>query len=781
MRAPGHSVRALLALGLSLLFHASAFAQASVAITGRVTDSTGAPLPGVTVEATRDGAAAAVAVTAIDGSYAIHVRPGTYAVAFRLLNFATQVKKGISLAEGRGARVDTTLYLEASADIVVTAKQTFRNLADMDQPVNDMIGVENAASVGVATARQIENRPAQRPADVFETVPGVVISQHSGEGKANQYYLRGFNLDHGTDISIGIAGVPVNFPTHAHGQGWADGNFLIPELVSGVQYKKGPYYAEEGDFSTAGAVNVNYVNLLDRPMISIKSGEFEYQRLLVAASPKIGDGFLLYALEASHNDGPWQNPDDYRKWNGVLRYTRGGQTSGFSITAMGYRADWNATDQIPRRAVSAGLISQYGAIDTTDGAETHRYSLSSDWQRSSSASLTKVQAYAIDYALNIFSNFTYFLDDPLNGDQFEQADDRRVFGGRAAHQWLWRAGAVATENTIGIQVRRDDIANVGLYHTRERQRLETIREDAVLQTSGALFAQSSIQWHSKLRTVLGVRADRYSFEVDGNNILNSGSAGSSLVSPKVSVVAGPFSSTEFYLNFGGGFHSNDGRGATLTIDPKSGDPADRVDPLVRTKGAEIGFRSTAIPRVHTSLTLWGLDIDSELLFLGDAGTTEASRPSRRVGFEWNNYYTIMPWLTFDADVAYSRGRFRDTDPAGDRIPGAIEGVASAGLSFYDRNGWSGSVRYRFFGPRPLIEDNSVRSRASQTVNANVAYRLTDNIRLTLDVFNLFGANVSDIDYFYISRLPGEPAEGVEDIHTHPIEPRSFRFGISTTF
>lgn len=762
---------AALILSIGLLLQGS--------LTGRVLDSTGAPLPGVTVEATAAAGEVRTTVTGADGSYALAVPAGTCDVAFQLLNFATIVRRGVAVAAGAPARIDATLYLSSSADVVVTAKRTFRNLADLDEPVNDLLGIADAATQGVVTANEIGRRPFQRAGEILETIPGVIVSQHSGEGKANQYYLRGFNLDHGTDIAVTVAGVPVNMPTHGHGQGYADANFLIPELISGVQYKKGPYYADEGDFASAGAVNVNYVSLLEEPVALVQGGSAGFGRVLYAASPPLGGGYLLYAIEAGTNDGPWVRPDDFRKLNGVLRYTRGDQRGGFSVTAMGYDAQWNATDQIPGRAVTAGSLSRFGLVDESNGGTTSRYSLASEWQRNSSSSLTQAGAWALKYRLNLFSNFTYFLDDPVNGDQFEQADDRLAVGLRGSHRWLAKWGGVAAETVVGVQVRHDDIRNVGLYHTRQRVRLGTTREDAVRESSGGVYAQSSLQWSRWLRTIAGVRADHYRFDVASSEPRNSGREDATLLSPKLTMIFGPWRTTEVYANAGAGFHSNDARGATIAIDPATGHPAERVTPLVRTRGAEIGVRTTPVPRFHMTALLWGLDMASELLFVGDAGTTEASRPSRRAGIELSTSCNVRGWLAIDADYAYSRARFRDGDPAGDRIPGAIEGVASIGLNVLDARGVSGELRYRYFGPRPLVEDDSVRSAASNLVNVRIGYRLGPRLRLDLDVFNILDAKVSDIDYYYPSRLPGESAAGIDDVHFHPVEKRAFRVGVTT--
>jgi len=766
---------------LLLILTATVFAGDTTELHGRVRDASGQPLPGVSVQA-RGRASSPTTFTDSTGAYELPALPaGSYDVSFELPNFATSRRRDVHLQEGSPAVLDATLQLALSAEVLVTARRTFRNLADLDQPANELVGIAGAATQGVVTAAQIEERAVSRAGEILETVPGVIISQHSGEGKANQYYIRGFNIDHGTDLATTVAGVPVNLPTHAHGQGYTDLNFLVPELVSGVQYKKGPYYAEEGDFSAAGAININYLNVLDRPLVKLEAGRDRHARVLLAASPRVGRGHVLLAGEVLHRDGPWIHPDDYRKLNAVVRYSQGDQRNGFTLTGMAYTGKWNSTDQVPARAVLAGVLPRFGSIDPTDGGRTHRHSLASRWRRSGIGSLTEAQAYAIKYGLELFSNFTYFLDDPRNGDQFEQEDRRLVTGLKLSHRWLtdWRHHD--GENLVGLQLRHDGIPTIGLYHTKSREVLETIRMDGVAQTSAALYFQNSLQWADKLRTVIGLRGDLYHFDVRGGDPANGGSAAASLLSPKVTTVLGPWRSTELYVNWGYGFHSNDGRGSTLTVDPKTHQPANRVSPLVRARGAEIGLRTRALPHLHSTLSLWDLDIASELVFSGDAGSTEASRSSRRVGVEWANYFTPRSWLTLDADLAYSRARFRDQDPAGDRIPGAVEGVASAGISVEGLRGFTGSLRARYFGPRPLVEDDRVRSKASTLLNARVSCRLTDQYSLTLDAFNLADAKVSDIDYYYASRLPGEPLGGVNDVHTHPVERRSLRVSLSASF
>ena len=408
---------------------------------------------------------------------------------------------------------DVVLALALNADVVVTAPGTFRNLADIENPAENLVGVAGAASQGAVTAEQLEVRPMRRPGEVLETVPGMVISQHSGEGKANQYYLRGFNLDHGTDFSTMVAGVPVNTPTGAHAHGYADVSFLIPELVSGVQFKKGPYFADEGDFSAAGAANVNYVNQLERPLFDLSGGDDGWGRAFAAASPRVGGGHLLGAIELHHSDGPWVRPDNYQKVNGVLRFSRGDNRNGLSLTGMGYWADWDSTDQVAQRAVTSGQISRFGFLDSTDGGQSNRQSLALEYQRSAGPSSLRATGFLLRNSLNLFSNFTYFLDDPEHGDQFEQAERRVAAGGRVTYRRLGHFFERHTESAVGLQVRRDWLDPIGLYHNAARRRLSTTREDQVGQTMTGVYGQTEIEWTRSLRTTVGARADWYQFSV----------------------------------------------------------------------------------------------------------------------------------------------------------------------------------------------------------------------------------------------------------------------------
>ncbi|CAN5443639.1 hypothetical protein BH10PSE5_BH10PSE5_12020 [soil metagenome] len=523
------------------------------------------------------------------------------------------------------------------------------------------LGVAQSANEGIVTLKQLEARTVYRPGELLEVTPGLIVSQHSGEGKANQFYLRGFNLDHGTDLRTTIDGMIVNQRSHAHGQGWTDVNFLIPELSRQLTYRKGPYSAKEGDFASAGAVSVQYAYTLASGLVSLGVGENGYRRALVADSPEVGPGHLLYALEVFHNDGPFVRGDNYSRLNGVLRYSQDVAGGQGNVTVMGYDASWNATDQIPLRAVRAGTLDRYGLIDATDGGRSHRYSLSGGWRRDLDDGSISMNAYVIDQKLALYSNFTYFLDDPVNGDPFSQPDHRVTSGLNAERLWRHSLFGVPTETTVGLQLQNDNVFNA-LTKTASRQTLSTARRDRVGEASAGLFVETATRWTDGLRTVAGVRLDSYRFDVRSDLPANSGQVNESIASPSVGFIFGPWAKTEYYLNAGTGFHSNDARGTTITIDPKSGSVADPVPALVRSKGLEAGVRSEIIPGLQTSLSVYALDFDSELTFAGDAGTTEAGRPSRRTGIELSNYFRPTDWLTIDADVAYARARFQDLLP-----------------------------------------------------------------------------------------------------------------------
>jgi outer membrane receptor protein involved in Fe transport len=656
---------------------------------------------------------------------------------------------------------------------------------DLDEVVvsaqrHALMGRIESSSQGTVTRQQLETRPVMRTGELLETVPGLVVTQHAGDGKANQYFLRGFNLDHGTDLATSVDGVPVNLHTHGHGQGYTDINFVIPELLDRIEYKKGTYYADEGNFSAAGAVDLRYRRSLDGNVFSLTVGEDSYTRGLLAGSAIVGGGDLLWGLDFGRTDGPWDLEEDLRKTNALMRYSRGERGDSHTVTASFYDGDWISTDQVPERAVDSGLLDRFGFVDPTNGGESHRYSLGLEMEKPLGAWEFEANAYALDYQLDLFSNFTYAID-TANGDQFEQFDDRRAYGLHSEISRETNIGGLRGALKLGLESRFDDIGRVGLYLTDDRVRLSTIREDSVERLGLGFYVEQQLQPTDWLRIVAGLRHDRADFTVRSDLAVNSGSTDDSITSPKLSFVFGPWAETELFVNAGRGFHENDARGTTITVDPADGvTAADRVNPMVRAAGAEVGIRTALLPYTQLALTAWTLKLDSELLYVGDAGATEANRASKRRGVELGVYVSPRSWLTLDADLAWSRSRFDGFDLAGDRIPGAVERVASVGIAVQHPGGWFGGARFRHFGEAPLIEDDRVRSDPTTLVNLEVGRRIGKRFSISLAASNVFDSEDNDITYFYESQLPGEAAP-VEDRHFHPVEPRTLRLTMETHF
>lgn len=641
----------------------------------------------------------------------------------------------------------------------------------------DLLGLASSASEGVVGNSEIADRPLLRGGEILEFIPGMVVTQHSGSGKANQYFLRGFNLDHGTDFASYVDGMPVNMRSHGHGQGYTDLSFLIPELVSQIDYQKGAYHANSGDFSAAGVARFGIQNRT-RNEAELTLGMDNYQRLLVKGNTKQGKADVLLAGELQQYDGPWTDiAEDVDKINLLARYSRPVGSGQFALTFMAYVNSWNSADQIPQRAVSQGLIDAFGSLDTSVGGKSSRNSVSASWY----SDAWQWNAYAIQTDLDLWSNFTYFLNDPLNGDQFEQADERWIYGGELSRHWHHQLGEFAVEHVVGAQLRYDDISEVGLYNTRQRQRLSTVRQDAVQQGSAALFSQSTMQLNSDWSAHLGLRYDYFSVDVNSDLAANSGDATDGIASLKAGLSYQFAANWQAYFNAGQGFHSNDARGATTRIDPQSGDSVAPVDLLVRSNGAELGLRFFDYTAFNISAALWYLNMDSELLYVGDAGTNEPSRASKRYGVEVAAYYWFNSNWSLDTELALTRSRFTgEAADEGNYIDGALPLVLSMGLIYKADNPWQLSLRLRHFGKRTLDSFNQQRSNATTTVNAGYRYEW-QRWQLALELLNIFDSNNSDIDYFYASRLPGEPAEGIEDRHTHPLEPRTARVKLAYRF
>jgi len=674
------------------------------------------------------------------------------------------------------------------------------------------------ASQLTVPGNELNARPVTRPGEILEAAPGLIVTQHSGEGKANQYFLRGYNLDHGTDMAIFVDDMPINMRTHAHGQGYADLNWLMPETVNSVAIRKGPYFADEGDFGSAGNLRIGLIDAVKMSIAQITIGSFGYERLFAMGSAKLGAGNLLVATEVAAYNGPWVNPDEMRKLNGMLRYSQGTALDGISITGMAYSNRWNSTDQVPERGIAIGQIPRFGAEDPSDRGITSRFSVSGRIAKSDDAGYWKANAYAIQSSLDLFSNFTYFLKNPIQGDQFHQHDDRIVAGANVARTFKGALGDVPVETTAGIQTRYDAI-NLALTDTYQRAFLSNIRSDNVSEGSVGIYAENTVRWSPWLRTTLGWRGDLYSATVDSIfDTNNSGHVQASIGSPKFSLVIGPFAKTEFFFGAGMGMHSNDARGATISESPT--DPTTKLSAsplLVRTEGVEVGVRSKAISGLDTSVSLFLLNQASEIVFQGDVGDTSASRPSQRYGVEWTNKYRPNSWVTIDGDLAVSHARFLGYDAAqadvfaslagfpqaqignapGNYIPNAPAIVASAGITLGEKTGWFGGLRWRYLGTTPLTEDNAFRSPTVSIVNGRAGYRFDSGWTIRLDALNMLNAKTNAITYAYGSLIKTDnlfnlcfpvqvaPAavcqNGVMDHILHPIEPLAFRLTLSATF
>jgi hypothetical protein len=662
------------------------------------------------------------------------------------------------------------------------------------------VGIADSATQGTTGQADLEYRPVLRVGELMETIPGMIATEHSGGGKANQYFLRGFDLDHGTDFATSIDGAPVNFRSHAHGQGYTDLNFLIPEVVSTIDYRKGPYSAQDGDFGAAGAADIAYANILPQGIASLTLGVFNYERGLIADSTPVGNGSLLYAVDAEHNDGPWDHPNNYRRINGLLRYSSGDSLDGWSLTGSAYAGEWYATDQIARRAVDDGLIDIYGTLNPTDGGYSQRYEITGNWHTGDRTDQTVINVYAIGYRFNLFSDFTYYLTDPVNGDQFEQIDRRFVLGGSVAQHWAATIMGLLAENTLGIQERSDLAPQVALFHTVDRVQTAPsaqgqlnglgptamVLDDRVYESSVAVYGETSIAWTTWLRSVLGMRGDIYNFDVDSDNPLNSGDKTAAIASPKGTLVLGPWDKTDVYINAGLGFHSNDARGVVQKVDPNTGVPVASSTPLVRSKGAEIGLRTDAIDDVRSTLAVYAIELNSELLIDGDTGTpTPTPSPTRRLGVEWSTTCKASSWLMLDGDLSYCYARFTQYVPddagAGDGryIPGAIPVVLTLGGTTFLTDALYTTLRLRYFSRRPLLEDDSVESTPSATLNARIGYHL-GAFEAHLDFLNILNRRDDDQSYYYQSELRTETAP-VNDVHVHPMEPFEIRAEISYAF
>lgn len=679
----------------------------------------------------------------------------------------------------------------APKDIVVTASRV------------DLLGRAATASQGSITQKEVELRPIYRPGQLFESIPGLVVTIHSGEGKAQQYLIRGYNLDHGTDFASFVDDMPVNRPTNTHGQGYSDLNFLIPEIVSGIDYTKGPYYAGIGDFGSVASAHTRIAS--DMPAKAIATvGTDGYQSLFTGGTLHFaGDRRLLGAIELGHYDGPWKPGQNFRKVNAALRYSQGNSVDGLSLTGLFYKSGGGLITDQPERAIDAGLIDRFGTLDPTDHSTSLRYSLSAHLDKPIGPGQLALGLYGIRSTMELVNNFTHYLDDPINGDQEAQGESRTTLGFAGAYTLKAHLAGIENETVFGLQGRYDSVF-VTRRHTVDRHTILNYcvlaQDDGTTLTYAAVnsycnadrahlidlapYVQNTTRWTSWLRTVVGLREEYY-HATDRSTVTGASGRGSqTLFQPKGSLILGPWAKTELYFSAGRGFHSDDVRGVFGTV-PAQGIPlAGGATPLLAsTHGYEIGLRSNIVPRLSMQVAVFQQDFGSELTYNADSGQDEAGAPSRRKGLEVSGQYHPFKWLELNADLAFARPRYHTDDLAAyglnePFIADAPSFIYSAGILVDHLGKWSGSLLWRRLGRHHLNDGEAYPTdKGYSEFNLNLGCDLTKRIKVGVGVFNLFNSHDEAADYYYTSRLRGEPAEGVTDFQLHPLEPRSARFTV----
>ncbi|MEW6298576.1 MAG: TonB-dependent receptor plug domain-containing protein [Thermodesulfobacteriota bacterium] len=660
------------------------------------------------------------------------------------------------------------------------------------------IRVTERRPVSAATEQKIREkdfalRPHSTTWEILNNLPGLVASQHAGGGKAMQYFLRGFDNDHGTDVALFVDGVPVNMVSHAHGQGYADLNFLIPEVVDSVDFYKGPYFTLWGDFANSGVVNLVTKDDTVENSLQALGGFFNTMRYTGILSPRLGPFQVLVANEVYFSDGPFDHPDNFLKYNFFGKLTLSPTPdSRLSLWTSVYTGDWDASGQIPLRAVRSGLTDRFGSIDPTEGGKSDRQNINLVYTATPSPEESWYgQLYFSRYRLRLFSNFTFFRSDPVRGDGIEQLDSRVLFGGRLRYSRVWALGGLPVQSTLGVETRNDD-ADVGLFRQERRRRFATTTKTNIWESSVSGYMQHEFFLRDWVRLITGLRGDVFLFDVDdrlpaqaADGLRYQGNATDGIVSPKATLVVSPFlgtaspwRATDFFLNFGMGFHSNDARDAI-----RRGGTA-----LARSTGGELGVRTNLWQRLDLAAALWILDLSSELVFVGDEGTTEASGPTRRWGVDFEARYEVLPWLFADCDLTYADPRFRVT---GEAIPLAPTLLLQGGVTAYLTDGFSAAIRLRYLDDRPATEDRSLTARGYTILDFILNYRWR-NLEASLQLLNSANRDWRETQFATASCLRREVGadprcpidgggNGIPDINFVPGYPINLRGGLTIFF
>ncbi|MGH7599166.1 MAG: TonB-dependent receptor, partial [bacterium] len=654
------------------------------------------------------------------------------------------------------------------------------------------------------------NRSAQ---DMLQLAPGLVIAQHAGGGKAEQIFLRGFDADHGTDVNISVDGMPVNMVSHGHGQGYADLHFMIPDVIEEVDVYKGPYFAEYGNLATAGAVAFRTREHIDGNMLRAEGGAFDTYRLTTLYQiPTTGEHNNAYFAGQFYNtDGPVDSPQGFRRFNLFGKFhTHISETAKLSFDISGFSSAWDASGQIPQRAVDNRLIDRFGALDDLEGGTTGRQNLNFTYEtRGKDNSEFAIQAYASKYNFKLFSNFTFFLNDAINGDMIEQTDARQILGLNTKYKFYHNLGLGIATTTFGGGYRADDM-DVALWRSPNRVRAEKRVDANIAERNLFLWAQEEIVFSPRLRLQLGLRGDYFTFDVEdrfdtqpGNGLPHaSGYAQETILSPKANIVISPARSLDLFVNFGTGFHSNDARDVVIdqrvnelektlrrnglsegqiadSLTALNFDPAHReAQTLPRAVGAELGFRARIGDRLNFGAAGWWLDLEREFVYIGDEGATELSGRTRRYGLDFETRLKIFSWLYGDIDLTVSTGKLRDEPKDADEIPLAPRLVSTGGLTIRHAK-YEGGLRYRHIGDRPANESNSVTALGYTVLDLSATYRL-GNYRIGLVAENLMDTNWNEAQFDTESRLRGE-TDPVSELHFTPGNPRNVRVGVSYSF
>lgn len=769
-------------------------------VCGTVSDAkTGGPLIGINIQIR---GSLYGTYTDLNGKFELkNIQIGSYDLVFSSLGYQTLVKR-VEIKENK----TDTLTIKLEESVIGLNEVTVQGI----RPIS-------AASSKEIRAIDRQLKPFRSSQDMLLMVPGLFIAQHQGGGKAEQIFLRGFDCDHGTDVAINVDGMPVNMVTHAHGQGYADLHFLISETVDEMDVNKGPYLANIGDFYTAGAVNFKTKDILENNLIKIEAGEFNTQKYTVMYQPENGgveqNGYI--AMQYHHFDGPFTSPEKFERMNIFGKYFfQLTPNSKLTFSAGGFSTGWNASGQIPERAVKQGIIGRFGGIDNLEGGVTNRKNVNVNYKfLTSNGSEFEVTSYFTQYNFKLYSNFTYFLVDTVNGDMIEQNEHRSMQGINANYKFKTSWLGFRQLNKIGGGY-RGDLIDIQLWHSPNRIRMNQYTNDLIDEQNLNAWYQQEFIFSSKFRVVWGLRHDYFTFSKDDkagssldsiNNGLPhaSGVASQSVFSPKINFIISPVKHFDVFLNFGQGFHSNDARDAVIGARVKElsntwkneGLSSDQIntrlsnynfDPgmqntgtLPKATGAEIGVKSRWFNRLHLSVSAWYLHLDKEFVYSGDGGMAELSDPTQRLGIDAEARLSILSWLWADVDISSAKATIMNLPKGENFVPLAPTLTASGGISVIREQGFSGSIRFRHLNNRPANEDNSVVALGHTLYNASLAYTY-QQFTFAVNAENLLNSDWNEAQFATETRLKGETTSTTDLCYT-PGNPRNVQFSISYKF